>query len=74
MALLSSTAVLLTAAGVPPGVIAPALFTITVLAGLFQLMIAFAGGGRLMKFIPYPVFAGLATGIGLLLIKSQIKP
>ena len=74
MALLSGTAALLTASDIPPKVIAPALFTITVLAGLIQLMIAFAGGGRLMKFIPYPVFAGLATGIGLLLIKSQIKP
>ncbi|MCB1778343.1 MAG: SulP family inorganic anion transporter, partial [Candidatus Competibacteraceae bacterium] len=74
MALLSGTAVLLATSNVPPEIIAPALFTITVLAGLFQLAIAFAGGGRLMKFIPYPVFAGLATGIGLLLIKSQIKP
>ncbi|MCP5159729.1 MAG: SLC26A/SulP transporter family protein [Gammaproteobacteria bacterium] len=74
MALLSSTAVLLIAADVVPTAIAPALFTITVLAGLLQLSIAFAGGGRLMKFIPYPVFAGLATGIGLLLIQSQLKP
>lgn len=74
MALLSGTAALLTASDIPPKIIAPALFTTTVLAGLIQLMIAFAGGGRLMKFIPYPVFAGLATGIGLLLIKSQIKP
>jgi hypothetical protein len=27
-----------------------------------------------MKFIPYPVIAGLTTGTGLLLIKSQYKP
>ena len=39
-----------------------------------QLPIALAGGGRLMKFIPYPVIAGLTTGTGLLLILSQIKP
>ncbi len=74
MALLSGTAVVLAAAGLAPAAIAPALFAVTVLAGLMQLLIALAGGGRLMKFIPYPVIAGLTTGTGLLLIQSQFKP
>lgn len=74
MALLAGTATVLAAAGVAPAAIAPALFAVTVLAGLLQGLIALAGGGRLMKFIPYPVVAGLTTGTGLLLIQSQFKP
>ncbi|MDS4070487.1 MAG: SulP family inorganic anion transporter [Candidatus Competibacter sp.] len=74
MALLAGTAVVLAAAGVAPAGIVPALLAVTVLAGLFQLLIALAGGGRLMKFVPYPVIAGLTTGTGLLMIKSQLKP
>lgn len=74
MALLSGTATILAGAGLAPAAIAPALFAVTFLAGLMQLLIALAGGGRLMKFIPYPVIAGLTTGIGLLLIQSQFKP
>lgn len=74
MALLSGSAALLIAQGMPPATLAPALFLVTVLAGLLQLLIALAGGGRLIKFIPYPVIAGLTTGIGLLLIHAQFKP
>ncbi len=74
MALLSGTATLLVGAGLAPTATAPILFAVTFLAGLMQLLIALAGGGRLMKFIPYPVIAGLTTGTGLLLIRSQFKP
>ncbi|MBK8509553.1 MAG: SulP family inorganic anion transporter [Candidatus Competibacter sp.] len=71
MALLAGTAAVLATAGLDPEAIASALFIVTALAGLSQLLIALAGGARLMKFIPYPVIAGLTTGTGLLLIKSQ---
>lgn len=74
MALLAGTTVVLAGASVAPSDIPSALFAVTVLAGLLQLLIALAGGGRLMKFIPYPVIAGLTTGTGLLLIRSQFKP
>jgi SulP family sulfate permease len=74
MALLAGTAVVLTGVGVTPTAIVPALLTVTVLAGLIQGLIAIVGGGRLMKFVPYPVIAGLTTGTGLLMIKSQFKP
>ncbi|MDS4030757.1 MAG: SulP family inorganic anion transporter [Candidatus Contendobacter sp.] len=74
MALLSGTAAILAGAGLAPAAIAPTLFVVTVLAGSMQLLIGLVGGGRLMKFIPYPVIAGLTTGTGLLLIRSQFKP
>ncbi|MBL8259672.1 MAG: SLC26A/SulP transporter family protein [Candidatus Competibacteraceae bacterium] len=71
MALLAGTAAVLGAADLAPADIASALFAITALAGVAQWLIAVAGGARLMKFIPYPVIAGLTTGTGLLLMKSQ---
>ena len=74
MALLAGAAAVLTSGGVAPAAIVPALLIVTILAGLMQGLIALAGGGRLMKFIPYPVIAGLTTGTGLLMIKSQFKP
>jgi SulP family sulfate permease len=51
-----------------------ALMATTVLAGLLQAMIAVSGGGRLIKFIPYPVVVGFTTGAALLMIQSQLKP
>ncbi|NJM12672.1 MAG: SulP family inorganic anion transporter [Synechococcaceae cyanobacterium SM1_2_3] len=74
MALLTGTVAVLASAGLAPAAIAPALFIVTLLAGLIQLLMALAGGGRLIKFIPYPVIAGLTTSIGFLLLTSQIKP
>ena len=71
MALLTATSVLLTSAGVAPASIPLALGVVTVLAGMLQFGIALGGGGRLMHYIPYPVIAGLTTGIGVLLIRSQ---
>jgi len=51
-----------------------ALMVLVVLAGLIQLVIALGGGGQLIKFIPYPVVAGLVTAIGILMMLSQLKP
>jgi len=47
------------------------LSAILVLTGIFQIVFALVGGTLLIKFIPYPVIAGLVTGVGLLMIKSQ---
>ncbi len=49
-----------------------ALSAILILTGLFQLTFGAVGGGQLVKYIPNPVVAGLVTGIGLLMIKSQV--
>lgn len=51
----------------------PILVGIAVLiAGLFQIILGLLGGGRLIKYIPYPVVAGYLSGLGLLLILSQL--
>ncbi|GHV69861.1 sodium-independent anion transporter [Spirochaetia bacterium] len=43
------------------------------MAGLMLIIMGFAGLGRFIKFIPYPVTAGFTTGIGLLIFSQQIK-
>lgn len=49
-----------------------ALSAILILTGIFQLAFGAMGGGQLIKYIPYPVVTGLVTGIGLLMVKSQL--
>ncbi len=45
---------------------------IGLLAGLIQIGLGLAGVGRLIKFIPYPVVSGYLSGVGLIIIGSQI--
>jgi sulfate permease, SulP family len=51
------------------------LLLLTVLglaAGLLQLAFGLAGLGRLIKYMPYPVVSGYLSGVGLIIIGSQI--
>ncbi|MFQ5707786.1 MAG: SulP family inorganic anion transporter [bacterium] len=51
------------------------LVSMTVLlAGVLQLLMAVSGGGKLIKFIPYPVIAGFMNGIAVIIILEQLKP
>jgi SulP family sulfate permease len=43
-----------------------------ILTGLIQLLIGFLGVGKLIKYIPYPVVSGYLSGVGLIIIGSQI--
>ena len=43
------------------------------IAGLLQILIGLTNGGRLIKFIPYPVVAGFMTGSAILMILSQTQ-
>ena len=45
---------------------------IGVLTGGIQIALGFAGIGRLIKFIPYPVVSGYLSGVGLIIIGSQV--
>jgi SulP family sulfate permease len=74
LALLSGVVVTLQSAGLAGERLFAALMALTVLAGLFQAMVAVLGGGRLIKFMPYPVIVGFTTGAALLMIQSQLKP
>ena len=47
------------------------LSAILVLTGIFQIFFSLLGGTRLIKYIPYPVIAGLVGGVGILMVVSQ---
>ncbi len=72
MLLIASLATL-AAGGVQGPDLPLALTVILLLAGMFQILFGIVGGGHLVKYIPFPVVAGLVTGIGILMILSQAK-
>ncbi len=51
-----------------------AVMMVVLLAGLIQISFGFAGIGKWVKFIPYPVISGFMTGIGFIIIILQINP
>jgi SulP family sulfate permease len=72
--LLIASMTTLGARGISGGDALVALALLVMLAGFFQIVIALTGGGQLIKFIPYPMVAGLVTAIGILMTHSQLSP
>ena len=71
-AVLSAFAIGLVEEGMPAGDIVLLLLMLGILAGLFQILLGVIGIGRLIRYIPYPVVSGYLTGVGLIIIGSQI--
>jgi sulfate permease, SulP family len=71
-ALLSAFAIQFLGEGVSAGNVILMLLMLGILAGLFQVLFGFVGLGRLIKYIPYPVVSGYMTGVGLIIIGSQV--
>ena len=71
-AVLSAFAIELVDLGIEPTVIVLLLVMLGVLAGIMQILFGFIGIGRLIKYIPYPVVSGYMSGVGLIIIGSQI--
>ena len=55
-----------------PADILPLLALTAFFAAGLQVLYGLIGGGRLIKFIPYPVVSGYLTGVGLLIALSQL--
>ncbi len=49
------------------------LATATAMAGVILAIMGFAGFGRLIKYIPYPVTTGFTTGIAVVIAATQLK-
>ncbi|MFE8072274.1 C4-dicarboxylic acid transporter DauA [Marinobacteraceae bacterium S3BR75-40.1] len=49
------------------------LMIATMMAGLILLVMGLARMGRLIQYIPYPVFTGFTAGIGVVIATLQIK-
>jgi SulP family sulfate permease len=57
---------------VAPGRIIMLLTLVALLAGGLQLLYGAVGGGRLIKYIPYPVVSGYLSGGGVIIFLSQV--
>jgi SulP family sulfate permease len=71
-AVLSALAIGFTQQGMPAETVLLLLGLIGLLAGAIQIGLGLAGIGQLIKFIPYPVVSGYLSGVGLIIIGSQI--
>jgi len=71
-AVLSAFAIEMTRSGIPASDLILLLILMGILAGISQVLLGFVGIGRLIKYIPYPVVSGYMTGVGLIIIGSQI--
>jgi SulP family sulfate permease len=71
-AVLSALAIGFTQQGMPAETTLLFLGLIGLLAGAIQIGLGLAGIGQLIKFIPYPVVSGYLSGVGLIIIGSQI--
>ncbi|CAN5389971.1 hypothetical protein BH11BAC3_BH11BAC3_02510 [soil metagenome] len=52
----------------------PAILSVFMLVGIFQVIFGFIGIGKYIKYIPYPVVSGFMTAIGIIIIVTQIIP
>ncbi len=72
-AVLSAFAIQLVQQGMPTSTVVLLLLMLGILAGGFQVLFGFVGIGRLIRYIPYPVVSGYLSGVGLIIIGSQIQ-
>ncbi len=52
----------------------PAILTVFLLAGLFQIGLGLMGLGKYIRYIPYPVVSGFMTAIGVIILLTQVLP
>lgn len=71
-AVLSGFAVEFTRGGASPDSILLLLTAIALLSAALQVVYGAVGLGRLIKYMPFPVVSGYMTGVGLIIIGSQV--
>ena len=52
----------------------PAILIVFLLAGVIEALLGVFGIGKYIKYIPYPVVSGFMTGIGVIILITQIFP
>jgi SulP family sulfate permease len=72
--LLSGALAALSQQGVQGSALLAGLAAIVMGSGVFLILIGLSGGGKLIKYIPYPVTSGFMTGSALLMLLSQQRP
>ena len=48
-------------------------FTVVMMGGVLQMLFGFAGIGRYIKLVPYPVVSGFMSGIGCIIVVLQFS-
>ena len=71
-AVLAAFAIEMLHAGHEPQAIALMLTLLGLMAGLLQITFGLLRLGRLIEYMPYPVVSGYLTGVGLIIIGSQV--
>jgi len=71
-AVLSALTIELVAKGTQPQQIILMLAGVALLCGIFQIIFGLVRLGTLIKYMPYPVVSGYLSGVGLIIIVSQI--
>lgn len=56
---------------VPPDRLAAILVIVALFSGLLQTAYGLSGGGRLIKYIPYPVVSGYLSAVGVIIFLGQ---
>ncbi|MFH1003963.1 MAG: SLC26A/SulP transporter family protein [Bacteroidota bacterium] len=57
---------------IPTDVIPVYITLVALFAGVIQLIIGKIGGGKFIKYIPYPVVTGYLSGVGILIFIGQL--
>ena len=52
----------------------PAILSVFLLVGIFQVIFGLIGIGKYIKYIPYPVVSGFMTAIGIIIIPILLMP
>jgi len=52
----------------------PSILIVFILAGIFQIILGILKLGKYIKYIPYPVVSGFMTGIGVIILITQLLP
>ena len=72
-AVLSAFAIELVRQGVAPPNIVLLLTVLGLLTGLVQILLGLLRIGRMIRYVPYTVVSGYLSGVGIIIITSQIK-
>ena len=58
--------------GTNPSLAIPVIGLVVLFAGISQIFFALIGGGKIIKYIPYPVVSGYMSAVGLIIITGQL--
>ncbi len=71
-AVLSALSIQMMQSGSSPGFVVLSLFLVAFCSSIFQILFGVLRIGRIMRFMPYTVVSGYLSGVGLIVIFSQI--